>query len=285
MAHIVQISDPHVSRARPFFSANFERALRAAAALTPDAVIVTGDLTIDGADSADDLVYARELAEAVSVPVYCLPGNHDAGEEPGSEDAGQPINTKRLTRYLDVFGTDRHTFRLGEWQIIGLNSQLFGTGLEAEGAQWEWLLGALRDAAGSPIAFFLHKPLFIGRPGEPVDGKLSIPAAARNRLMGMAKAHNIRFFASGHLHQALIRAGDEPGHIWAPSCGFAIETRRAVDADTRVGMVSIRLEPGGVWSACLIHPPELEHIDYKHLLAAGPYRSLRDLPAVGSNAA
>ncbi len=285
MAHIVQISDPHVSKVRPFFSANFERALRLAAAMKPDAITVTGDLTIDGADSDADLHHARDLAGSVGVPVYCIPGNHDIGEEPGSEDVGQPVNAERVRRFLDIFGTDRHTFRLGEWQVIALNSQLFGTGLEAEGAQWEWLLGALKDAAGAPIALFLHKPIFITTPAESVDGKLSVPAAGRNRLLGMAKAHNIRFFASGHLHQGLIRSGDEPGQIWAPSCGFAVASRYTAEADPRIGMVSIELQPGGHWSARLIHPAELDIIDYKGLLAAGPYRSLRDLPPIDSDAA
>ena len=52
--------------------------LEQAAALRPDALILTGDLTFNG-EEASHLALAEKLAgaEAAGVPVFVLPGNHD----------------------------------------------------------------------------------------------------------------------------------------------------------------------------------------------------------------
>ncbi len=278
MAIIVQISDPHVSPLRPFFNDNLSAALAAAEAMRPDAIIVTGDLTINGADEAADLALARDMAQARGVPVYAIPGNHDIGEEPGAIELGQPVTPERRARWTAIIGSDSHAFSAGGWRIIAINSQLFGTGLEAEGLQWEWLLGEVSRAAGQPVAVFLHKPLFITDPAERTDGLLSVPSASRNRLLGLARAHNIRLFASGHLHQSLVRTLDGIGHVWAPSCGFPVSTRHHPEAQLSPGLTVIRLGSEGQWAAEHVIPPGLAVIDYTNILAAGPYASLRDVP-------
>ena len=51
MARIIVISDPHLSPTHGFFWDNWCRACEVANRLAPDAVIVSGDLCINGPDS------------------------------------------------------------------------------------------------------------------------------------------------------------------------------------------------------------------------------------------
>ena len=41
--------------------------------------------------------------------------------------------------YLGVMGADRFVQDIGEWRLIGINSQLLGCGLPAEAEQHDWL--------------------------------------------------------------------------------------------------------------------------------------------------
>ena len=51
MARIIVISDPHLSPTHGFFWDNWCRACEVANGLSPDAVVVSGDLCINGPDS------------------------------------------------------------------------------------------------------------------------------------------------------------------------------------------------------------------------------------------
>lgn len=58
-ATVIQISDPHLSETHGFFNANW-RVLTAYLELeSPDLVVASGDLTVNGADSPDDLAWAK----------------------------------------------------------------------------------------------------------------------------------------------------------------------------------------------------------------------------------
>ncbi len=278
MARIVQISDPHLSHRQDVFAANFQQALAAARKLAPDLILVTGDISINGAGDPGEFTFVRHLAEEDGAPVLFIPGNHDVGDEPGAGDTDQPVTEDRLAAWATVFGPDRHAFRLNDWHVLALNSQLFSTGLPAEAEQWDWLGAELGAARGAPAVLFLHKPLFINDAAETPDGALSIPAAARDRLLALAKEGAIRIFASGHLHQGAARAIGRAGHIWAPSCAFPVKPARLAAAGLEPGFVLFDLRDGGGWSARIITPPGLDLIDYDALLARHNVTRLTDLP-------
>ena len=58
MARILVISDPHLSPTHGFFWANWRRACEVTNRLAPDAVIVSGDLCLNGPDSDDEVAFA-----------------------------------------------------------------------------------------------------------------------------------------------------------------------------------------------------------------------------------
>ena len=82
MSKIVFLSDLHLSHTHGFFWENFVRAREAANDAVAAAVIVTGDLCINGPDSDAEMQFAAQALAGLDGQVLALPGNHDVGDEP-----------------------------------------------------------------------------------------------------------------------------------------------------------------------------------------------------------
>jgi 3',5'-cyclic AMP phosphodiesterase CpdA len=135
-----------------------------------------------------------------------VPGNHDIGDNP---TALEPAPSDRATEprrqnFLSVIGEDRWRFDEAGWCFIGLNSLIMNTGLGSEAEQFDWLASELGRVNGKPVALFVHKPLYLNTPGDPEDEESAIryvPQPARQRLIEMLGAVDLRLVASGHVHQ------------------------------------------------------------------------------------
>ncbi|WP_233559808.1 metallophosphoesterase family protein [Oleomonas cavernae] len=132
-------------------------------------------------------------------------------------------STSSICSATGVFGPDRWSFRAGAWQILGLNAQLFGTGLDEEEAQFAWIEAALGTSAG-PLGVMLHKPLFRNGPADDEIHGRYVPAAPRRRLLELLARRDLRFVVAGHTHQTRQIEVDGVEHVWAPSCAFIIPT-------------------------------------------------------------
>jgi 3',5'-cyclic-AMP phosphodiesterase len=83
---IAQITDPHVTRPGTLLmgivdtAAALERAVAALNRLdpSPDIVVITGDLVENGTPA--EYVHLRALLAPLRVPIFAIPGNHDARE-------------------------------------------------------------------------------------------------------------------------------------------------------------------------------------------------------------
>ena len=160
MLRIVSLADLHLSPTHGFFWENWRIAREFTNALDRAAVIINGDLCINGPDSDEEVEFAARALQHISGQVLALPGNHDVGDEPPGQDHNQLITVDRLDRWKRFVGADRWAFDAGHWRLIGVNAQLFGSALHAESDQALWLEGQLESAGGRPCALFLHK---IGR--------------------------------------------------------------------------------------------------------------------------
>src|ERR1700761_3270624 len=167
MARIVVLSDIHLSPTHGFFWENWRLAREFANAANADAVIVNGDLAINGPDSDAEMAFAATALTGLRGHVMALPGNHDVGDEPPGQDPNQIINAGRLARWDRSFACDRWVLDAAGWRLVGINAQLFGSGLDREHTQAQWLDEQL-SAAGRPTALFLHKPLFVESPDDDV---------------------------------------------------------------------------------------------------------------------
>lgn len=249
---LVQVADLHLGAGEEHHLDNWNQILAWTERERPDLVVVNGDLVMGDPDDAVDRAYARSQIERLPVPYRILPGNHDIGDNVISGKMPQRVNAARVASFRQHHGDDRWAFSSAGWGFIGLNSQLFGSaGLAEEAAQWDWLERSLAGLAGSPVALFLHKPLFLDHPSEAdaADETLRqscLDRASRLRLLALAQAHGVKLVSCGHKHQTRTFSLDGIYHFWAPSTACVNGAPSALHWGTReVGFVEYRFGPGG----------------------------------------
>lgn len=275
MSKIVFLSDLHLSPTHGFFWENFRQAREAADAAGAEAVVVNGDLCINGPDSDAEMAFAQASLARFATPVLALPGNHDVGDEPPGQDKAQIIDEARLARWDASFGTDRFVKDVGAWRLLGVNAQLFGSGLAREAEQVAWMDECLATAGGRRLALVLHKPLFIETAAEMAATPSCMTPAPRDALLALLRRFGVAMVVSGHLHATRDRVVDGIRHLWLPAMAFLGSA--AHGGVPQVGAVSIDFateEP--VVSALKVAgvtPHELDAIKQQ-----GRYRFLRDMP-------
>jgi 3',5'-cyclic AMP phosphodiesterase CpdA len=276
MARIVVLSDIHLSPTHGFFWKNWCVARDFTNTADADVVIVNGDLAINGPESDAEIAFAANALRSLQAPVMALPGNHDVGDEPPGQDPNQIIDADRLTRWDRAFGTDRWALDAGGWRLVGVNAQLFGSGLAREQTQDEWLEEELDAATGRPIALFLHKPLFLELPTDDVVSPLCIVPSARAQLLDRLYRSDVRLIVSGHLHQHRDRMLDGVRHLWVSAVAFAAP--QAHGGDSRCAITVLDFSWDGV-NVSIERPRELMSHDLAAIKGRGRYQFLRDMPA------
>ena len=208
------------------------------------------------------------------VRVMALPGNHDVGDEPPGQDPDQIIDADRLARWDRSFAADRWVLDAGSWRLVGVNAQLFGSGLAREHAQDQWLDEQL-STAGRPIALFLHKPLFVESPTDDVASPACMGPSARARLLDKLNRSDVRLIVSGHLHQHRDRTIGGQRHLWVPAVAFA--AAQAHGGDGRCGVTVLDFSQDSV-EVTVERPHGLVSHDLNAIKGHGRYRFLRDMP-------
>jgi Icc protein len=199
---LVQLSDPHIGAdwggGDPV--ASLAAAVRAAAELRPDAVLVSGDLADHGADAEYEQV--RELLSPLGAPLHVLPGNHD------DRDA--------LRRHFGVPGGAggepvQYAADLGPLRLVVLDTTIPGEdGGRLDDARLGWLDAELAAVADQPTLIAMHHtPLWTG---VPVMDAIGLPSADRLALGRVLERHpQVRRLAGGHNHLTLM--GDLAGRV------------------------------------------------------------------------
>lgn len=222
MLTVLQISDAHLSPRNTLFRENLALVAAWAEAVRPDLVVATGDLSLDGADREEDLELAARLLRALPAPLLAVPGNHDVGSHPRTMP-NQPVNATRLARFRRVVGNDWWVRDLPGWRILGLNTEIMGTGLPEEAAQAAFLAEAARDVGERHLAVFQHKPCFVEFPSDPTFDYWSVPPHARGALSPLLGHPALRLVASGHLHLHHLAPQGRVTFAWAPALSFVVE--------------------------------------------------------------
>lgn len=243
---IIQISDTHLSPSKTHFNANWQPLAAWISAQSPDMVVHTGDLALDGADHDEDVAFSMQQMKALVLPLLIVPGNHDIGHMP---DMAQPMDTVRIERWRRLVGREEWVQDVGEWRFIGLNSQVFGHGSAAEDWQFDWLDVALSGANGRPIAIFAHKPLFVDDPDEGDSGCWALKPVARQKMRDLLTRYNVALYASGHLHRAWTGKLGATNLAWVPPASFIIGAmERDMPGKRILGAIVHTLDDRGVHS-------------------------------------
>lgn len=253
MARFLQLSDLHIVKkddrasgvldTRRSLKAAIEQLLERRAALDPlDAVLVSGDLSDDG--SPDSYAFAKAELERLGLPLYVVPGNHDAREpfRNAFADLAEVSTSGLIDWAAPINGT----------LVVGLDTLVEGEGggrLREDSI--EFLRNALDAWDGGPVVIMLHHPPI--RTGIHFMDAIGLENPQSLEAVITGVEHDIVFIA-GHVHG--VHHGRLGPHrvATAPSIcsGFALDRR----ADATVGFLSgptgcavIDTGPGGIWSA------------------------------------
>jgi len=224
MPVVAQVSDLHLSPRVPERQAQAELVVAGINQAKPDLTVVTGDLTDDGWERPEDLVWARDwMDDRLDHEWFAVPGNHDVGNFASLQTG--IINSTRVENWDNVFG-NRHLTQPGRWTIVGINSMLAGSGLPAEQEQIDWLhkesdnMGYVADSI-----FFGHSPLsitpidsirFFEESIDPAIGYWLGPSEGRESLWHRLNNFATTLYGTGHLHQSRIADDNGRNIVWAP---------------------------------------------------------------------
>ena len=222
MLTILQVSDAHLSPRNALFRENLALVAAWAEENRPDLVVATGDLSLDGADREEDLDLAVGLLRAFPAPLLAVPGNHDVGSHVRTMP-NQPVDAGRLARFRRIAGADWWVRDLPGWRLVGLNTEIMGTGLADEAAQAAFIAEAATGVGERRIAVFQHKPAFVEDPADQTFDYWSVPPFARDALAPLLDHPSLRLVASGHLHLHRAARHHSAALAWAPALSFVVE--------------------------------------------------------------
>ena len=179
-------------------SALYERAIEHANRLSPEFVVVCGDMIHNAAD-LDQLNELRRITSNLSdsIPIHWVAGNHDVGEPPTPES---------LALYRERFGDDTYSFDHGGSHFVVLNSEICANPVNVPD-EWDALIDFLKSDLASARAkgadhavIFTHHPLFLERPDED-DDYFNITMERRRVLLDIFKSNDVSAVFAGHLHR------------------------------------------------------------------------------------
>ncbi len=242
------VADSHLSRRAAEAERNWSAVVDHVRRTGPELVVHVGDLSLDGAHDAGDLDYARaHLDRLAPTPWVAVPGNHDIGDNPiPGADPTDVVTEERLGPWTRWVGPHWWATDVGDWRLVGVNAQLFGSGLPAEDQQWTWLEGVVGASATRerPLALVSHKPL------QASDEELAtappvrfVPTPARDRLRDLLDDVRVNpLVVSGHVHQFRSLDLDGTSHVWAPTTWAILpDSWQATIGTKRCGVVHLEL--------------------------------------------
>lgn len=196
--YFVQISDPQLGFIN--FSEDFspemeimERMIPQVNGLDADFIVVSGDLVHKRSDSCALEAFKGLLGKfRKDLKMYCLPGNHDVGNEALPQEVGA---------FVERYGSDRFVHKEKTYTVIGYNSCVVKARTEAEDAEYRWLEEQLKGAdAGNPVIVVAHHPIFLDNPDEPETYE-TLPVEMRMKYLQLFEKYGVDVYLAGHLHK------------------------------------------------------------------------------------
>ncbi len=198
-------------------------------------------------------------------PYRIIPGNHDVGSTVGWHHHDPAIMKESIAAFRRTFGEDYWIQETAGFQIIGINSQIFGSSLDEARKQEEWLTETLARPCPRDLvrAVFLHTPPYLKDWDDDFsDGseQMCLRPEARKPLKEILLSHPPELLISAHVHRFWVRK--EPKWWWLgiPATALPLSEIEAVpdhnvpSGEDRLGWVSL-IRVTDSWEAEL-HPIE-----------------------------
>jgi len=180
----------------------FERTVAEVNRLRPRFLVISGDQVNAMPGGPQYHAQNEEFFRIVgmvdpSIPVICLPGNHDTGDSP---------DLSALKSYREYFGDDWYEFWLGGVCYLVIDTCLYHDPSRAaaeQDAQHAWLAATLTAArAKNPrhIVLLQHHPWFLDAPDDG-DQYFTIPRVRREPALALLRDAQVAAVFAGHYHR------------------------------------------------------------------------------------
>ncbi|KAK9506148.1 hypothetical protein O3M35_008136 [Rhynocoris fuscipes] len=132
-----------------------------------------------------------------SIPLVCVCGNHDVGDQPTVES---------VSRYRSSFGDDYFSFWAGGVFFIVINTQYYYDGSkvpEITAEQEKWLDEQLKFSSQSKhgAVIFQHIPWFLEDPETTTESYFFIKKETRIPMLEKLYKNGVRYVFCGHYHR------------------------------------------------------------------------------------
>ncbi len=188
--------------------------------LRPAFTLYTGDAIFGYKQSRQQMLNEldrfRALADSSRVPLFNVPGNHEAQSSAAAMEV------------LAEWGHDLYgSFDFEGWHFVGLNTDEPNREGRVTGDQMAWLEQDLRAAAAQAQGtfVFMHRPLFSWFQGDfnPDDAKLLMGLFAAHGVQAVFAAHDHFYYEEEHDGVRYVTVGGAGGPLYTqpPSGGFS----------------------------------------------------------------
>ncbi|MFT3863066.1 MAG: phosphodiesterase [Solirubrobacterales bacterium] len=228
---LLQISDTHIGADWDGFDPEpgVRRVVEAILELPdrPDALVVSGDLTQNGA--AAEYARLRELLAPLGLTPRVLPGNHDLRAP--------------LREAFGLSGTGEepvsHSVDLGPLRLVCLDSIVPGSDSGAlDEGRVEWLDGALAGQPTKPTVLAMHHPPL--RTEMPAFDQSGLAPAGREALAALLDRHpQVLAVVAGHVHRPIV------AELAGRPVVSASSTYLQATLDFTAGRIKMRPDPPG----------------------------------------
>lgn len=231
---ILFLADPHLGEDQPGHQASFEEILQRAAPMRPQLVIVLGDVTEDGKRRESYFDDARRQIARFNCEVVCIPGNHEEGYNVHRTTHLPPVERPFLKRFEHYFNPMPWSRQVGAVRILGIDSQILGSGWNEERHQQAWLSEQLQSRqTKESIVVVMHTPLYLETPGpqDDIHDYWAIPHQARGNLLACLKQNPPEMLLAGHVHRDIAVPCDFCESRTLASSSFQAHTMWSVNND------------------------------------------------------
>ena len=180
-----------------------------------DLVVNTGDLSLNDAENASDLIAARRMHEEIGLPWAAVPGDHDIGDN-FEVARGPRFDAARRKQWLDMLGGDYWMRDVPGWRLLGINALSLGSDIREAGAQIRFIFEAARTLGARRLALFMHNPLYLDYPHETRFTADSTTPVVRRLLLDSLGPVVPTLICSGHLRSHRELCHGQLRHVSAP---------------------------------------------------------------------
>jgi len=165
---------------------------------------------------------ATEFMRRFPEPVRAIAGNHDVGSTVGwAHHSAAEMGAAREVFCRDW--QDRWMLDAAGFRILGINSQIFGSGLPAEADQAAWLRDMLARPTELLRIVFAHTPPYLKMPADAFDDgseQMCLKPPARKSLLGILGNAPPDLLVTAHCHRFWVCNQPDWDWLGMPASGF-----------------------------------------------------------------